>query len=241
MDSEVQHLLYDDDSGKPIGLPEVQLLEPPPADRMPRLRLLLAHGDEYVAYQAALILAAWGDKAGADYLEALVERWPEGSKGFAPHRIYGYDNACDLIADAMDIYGTVSDDEQGAKRVFRKLLGIYGPTRFESALQLLMLKPRYAELASDVETATDKALLYNLPDAAGRLLPALAKWTGIRALPVTRAVLSRGAGRDARLSVAEALQYVPGVESVAMLERLLEDEDNGVADQAARSLAFLRA
>lgn len=62
--TEAYQLLYCDDDGDVIGLDEVQLLDPIPADRVPKLRTLLEDSDFFTVYQALKVLVAWQDEAG---------------------------------------------------------------------------------------------------------------------------------------------------------------------------------
>jgi hypothetical protein len=64
MTGEKHKIMYASADGEVIGLDEVQLLDPI-VERIAPLRALLAGPNAYDAYQAALILAAWGDARGA--------------------------------------------------------------------------------------------------------------------------------------------------------------------------------
>lgn len=144
---EIQHLLYENDAGRVIGLDKVQLLDPVPTARLGPVRALLSCPDEYLAYQAASVLTAWGDAAGLRHLEQLIDGRVDQRLTMAPHRIWDYDNGYDEMAWAVDLYGLSPEVQRPAQlRVLGKLLALYGPCFFESNLKaaLLDLEPALA-------------------------------------------------------------------------------------------------
>ena len=220
---EIQHLLYEDDAGRVIGLDKVQLLDPVPTARLAPVRALLSSPDEYLAYQAASVLTAWGDAAGLRHLEQLIDGRVDQRLTLAPHRIWDYDNGYDEMAWAVDLYGLSPEVQRPAQlRVLGKLLALYGPCFFESNLKaaLLDLEPALAaELAPAMRAALartqEKGQLY----LASQLLPPLARVdsaaarTLLDAFPgLLRKVVpkpSAGEADSIRANVLEALGYLP--------------------------------
>ena len=220
---EIQHLLYEDDAGRVIGLDKVQLLDPVPTARLGPVRALLASPDEYLAYQAASVLTAWGDAAGLRHLEQLIDGRVDQRLTLAPHRIWDYDNGYDEMAHAVALYALSSETEWPARlRILGKLLALYGPCFFESNLKaaLLKLEPALAaELAPAMRAALartqEKGQLY----LASQLLPPLARVDSAAA----RALLDRfpgllrqaapkpsaGEADSIRANVLEALGHLP--------------------------------
>jgi hypothetical protein len=85
-----------------------------------------------VQYQATLVLTAWGDDLGFRKLEHFVDSRLHDRACLEPHRLHGYDNVYDLLADAVDLMRlNRSDRERDRERVFGKLLALYGPCWFE--------------------------------------------------------------------------------------------------------------
>ena len=220
---EIQHLLYEDDAGRVIGLNEVQLLDPVPAARLGPVRALLASPDEYLAYQAASVLTAWGDAAGLRHLEQLIDGRVDQRLTLAPHRIWDYDNGYDEMAHAVSLYALSSDTEWPARlRILGKLLALYGPCFFESNLKaaLLALEPALAaELGPAMRAALartqEKGQLY----LASQLLPPLARVDSAAARALVNAFPgllrkaapkpSAGEADSIRANVLEALGYLP--------------------------------
>jgi len=239
---EQEHLLYDSVQGERIGLRKLQNAAPL-AERKPRLHLLLEHPDLFVVYQAAQLLTAWGDGAGLDKLEQLVDRQIHLELEFAPHRLYGYDNVYDILADAVSIYGLNSDDRREQRqRVFAKLLQLYGPCDFERWLRDALLDSDFLELAPAIDQAITRALRFKKPYLASQLLPSLARFDPSRA--IARFDEFSGLGPmtpNPEVNVAEALRYVPPDVGRPRLEKLIHHKDHVVANQAKDSLAAISA
>ena len=242
---EIRHLLYEDEGDRVVGLDEVQLLDPVPAERIAPVRALLQSRDLYLVYQAALALTAWGDYAGLLQIEAMVDARVDRQMEFEPHRIYGYDNVYDVMADAVYLFGLSSEAHLEERlRVFRKLLALYGSCYFESRLKSALLKMDSAEaLVPDMRLAMERAKSLGRVYLASQLLPPLARWTGeaVRLLlpgffePPTRRELAP----DPRTNVAEALGYLPGLESRRQLEQMAQSPDRPIYEEARAALLRL--
>ena len=242
---ETWHLLYENEEGKVIGLDRVQKLKPVPTDRFAPARVLLHSSDLYLVYQAALVLTAWGDPAGLLQIEAMVDARVDRQMEFAPHRIYDYDNVYDEMAKAVYLYGLSSDAHlEDRLRVFRKLLALYGPCQFESNLKRALLKMNFAEvLVPEMQDALQRAQKLGHTYLASQMLPPLARWEG----EAVRPELDRFSGPpsraelapDPRSNVAEALGYLPGLESRRQLEQMAQSPDRPIYEEARASLLRL--
>lgn len=236
MNQEDYHVLYEDETGKLLGLYEMQLLESPLPGRVDELKKRLGSSEESVAFQAALILTAWGENSGVTYFEQLLPTWPALGKGLFPHRIYDYDNALDEIAYAAHSYSIVSSDHLRVKNLFRQLLQHYGPANFESRLKSALLNLRDCDLLKDVETAVQRAEKLGKYYLASQLLPVVAKCRGNEALPLVRRFLELKDEPNPRVNVAESLRFIHSNEAAAMLKDLAMDPDPIVADEANGSI-----
>jgi hypothetical protein len=238
---EREHLLYDDEAGDAVGIDDVQLLDPIPSERIPRLRLLLQHDDLFVVYQATLVLTAWGDGVGLDKLEELVDQRVHRLMEFSPHRIYGYDNVYDVLAEAVSRFRLNSNERVTQRqRVLEKLLDLYGPCDFESKLKYALLDSDFSALAGPIDAAITRALAHGKGYLASQLLPPLARFAPARAmarLPEFAKLTSLDPNPE--LNIAEALRYVPSDVSRPQLERLQQHPNKLVASEAMKSLAAL--
>lgn len=236
---EQDHLLYEDETGEVVGLHEVQLLDPVPSERIPRVQLLLRHPHIFVVYQAVLALTAWGDDMGLDKLEELVDRKIHEVFEFAPHRIYGYDNVYDEFAGAVDIRRLVrTDKEAQVSRIYEKLLGLYGPCCFEGHLKYALLNCDFDTLATPIDMAMTRALEWNRIYLASQLLPPLARFSPQRALERSGTFSDLGqVTPNPEVNVAESLRWIPADESRPRLEKLTRHPDKVVANEARASLA----
>lgn len=242
---DIRHLLYEDAGGHVVGLDEVQLLDPIPTERVASMRALLGGADLYLAYQAVLVLTAWGDPVGLGKLEEFVDARVDEKMEFAPHRISDYDNVYDELAEAVYLFGLSSVDSRDDRlRVFGKLLALYGPCFFESKLKRALLRLDLPALAPDVRAALERALGLGRVHLASQLLPPLARWVGGAVRPLLAQIVA--APREARApdplsNVAEALGYLPGSESRRRLERYALLPNPAVSDEARRALIRLAA
>jgi len=242
---DIRHLLYEDAVGHVVGLDEVQLLDPIPTERVASMRALLGGADLYLAYQAVLVLTAWGDPVGLGKLEEFVDARVDEKMEFAPHRISDYDNVYDELAEAVYLFGLSSVDSRDDRlRVLGKLLALYGPCFFESKLKRALLRLDLPALASDGRAALERALGLGRVHLASQLLPPLARWVGEAVRPLLAQIVA--APREARApdplsNVAEALGYLPGSESRRRLERYALLPNPAVSDEAHRALMRLAA
>jgi len=241
---EIARLLYEDAEGDVVGLDEVQLLDPVPTERIPATRALLRRDDLSLAYQAALVLTAWGDPEGLARVEEFVDTRIDLKTNLAPHRIWGYDNVYDVPAQAVGLYALSSDAQaEDRRRILRKILGLYGVCFFESGLKAVLLRGDIAaDLLPDVRAALERAMAYDRAYQASRLLPILARWEGEAARPlVARLAALPPATPDPQANVAEALGHLPGPESPLALARPAQSPVRSVWEEARRSLAGLNA
>jgi hypothetical protein len=239
--AEHDHLLYDDENGKRIGLQKVQSKRPQLAERTPRIRLMLRHPDLYIVYEAARVLTAWGDEAGLDTLEHLVDIEIHTLGEFAPHRIYGYDNVYDMLAEAVSyVRLRRADKDAQCARIYEKLLALYGPCCFEGRLKWALLECTFTQLAGPIDYAVTRALDAGRNFLASDLLPPLARFNPQRAWErfPTFANLPPDSP-DPKINLAEALAFIPAEYSRPWLEQLAAHPDKVVSERARRSLAKL--
>lgn len=231
--------LYCDAAGEVIGLDEVQLMEPIPAERVVFLRELFASGSEYERYQAALVLVAWNDPdifARLDwYLDQLMAR---SGEALSPDRLHSVDTACDWVAGALSISLLNGARVETVDYYTRKLLAGVTSQYYRSGLQSLLVKTTRPVLVADLEMALrgafeaaqqSKAALFLEPIA--RVEPMLA-WSLIATLPWDPAVRP-----SPMFEIADALAFIKSAESRQYLEWLLHDQGPGVADRAAKVLS----
>lgn len=235
MTPENYRLLYELD-GAVIGLDEMQLLDSPPSGRALELRRLLECDDDWAAFQAALVLTAWADTSGLSYFESILTNWPADGRGFFPHRLRGYDNACDEIAYAIHLFRLSGGDIARARAAYRQLLSLYGPVPFESRLKYALLKVDGVELKNDVHSAILRAEEAGKHYMASQLLPVLARWSGNESMTLLQHFLSVSDDPSPRVNVAEALRYLSEDLAVPLLRQLMADSDRVVSDEARDSL-----
>ncbi len=180
--SAIYKALYTNEAGEVVGLDEVQLLDPIPANRIPELLLLLASDDLYQAYQAGLVLAAWGVIAGVDYLRHLVAIRVDKMAELEPHRLSGEDNVYDVIAESLGVAVLSEYDERQVADILQSLLALYGDCYFESKLKRTLLRLNLPELLPAIEQAVTLAVEHGRYYQASQLLPVLAKYDKAYAL-----------------------------------------------------------
>lgn len=238
---EIYHLLYEDDQGNVIGLDEVQLLDPPPLERAPALLELLKSDDLYLVYQAAIVLAAWGEEAGLDKIEELIDMRVHIYEEIAPQRIEDYDNVYDELAYAVHLYGLTGKRPEARERIYGKLLELYGPCWFESKLKYVLLKSDFSNLAPNVRAAIERALSLERAYLASQLLPVLARWEPFEAWQLAPRFINQPSQTpDPMANVAEALGYIKKPESEELLNHLSRHQDAAVAEEARKSLDRLQ-
>lgn len=244
MNPETYRLLYEDEHGEVVGLDELQYPDMAVPSRVPALRRLLSGADGYVAFQAAQLLAAWGDDAGLEHLARVARDWARAGADSGPdyysHRIWDYDNTGDYIAEAVARYVTFGGGSPAhALPVYRDLLSLYGLAEFESRLAHALLQPPGDLLLPEVDEAVRRSLALGKSDLASRLLPVVARWRRGAALAVLGQFAAPGSTPLVRVDVARALAYLPSEMAVPRLERFAVDPDVRVAQQARQSLYVL--
>jgi hypothetical protein len=241
-EKDIKHLLYEDEAGNIIGLDEVQLLDPIPTQRVGLLRELLRNNDFYVAYQSALILAAWNDEEGLRTIEGFIDNKIHLTMEVSPHRLYGYDNVYDEIAWA--IYLSIEDDENPPEYVLnliRKILKLYGPCEFEGSLKLCLLDINCSKLLPDIYKAFERAMDLNKKYLASQLLPILAKWNHVKCWEIIKTLLAlKRQTPDPAHNIAEALGHINTIESKKLLSDLSKYPEVTVVEEARKSLAALK-
>jgi hypothetical protein len=173
--------LYTNETGEEVGLDEVQLLDPIPVKRIPRLIVLLGNDDLYMAYQSGLILAAWGIKEGVAYFQHFIDARIDKNVTFERHRLWGLDNVYDVIAEALGIAILVDYNRVEVISMLRDILKLYGECYFESKLKGVLLNLDEQSLLPDIKLAMQLALQHERYYQASQLLPILAKYDGVYA------------------------------------------------------------
>lgn len=153
MNSREFFLLYTDENGDEVGLDEVQLIEPPISERIPELVGLLDSNELFISYQAALVLAAWGNKCGLNKIEEFIDMEKSKDYCFEPNRISGDDNFYDDLSYAVYLYGLSGGDREEIVNIIRKILKIYHKYYFDSKLKYVLQKSNFSELTDDIDNA----------------------------------------------------------------------------------------
>lgn len=237
---QVEAALYEDDSGTMVGLDEVQLLETHSPDRVAILHAALRSQDLELRYRAALVLAAWEDDQGLDDIERLVDMRIDTKGVTVPHRIHGYNNIYDEFAYAVYLFGNASRRVADQKRIYSKLLALYGPCDYESKLKHALLRSDFRELLPDVEQACRRAVAADKAYLASQLLPVLAKWNPEVAWPLFPLFSHRSVQTpNPAVNVAEALKYIKTDSGYSLLQQLIQHPDLVVADEARQVMSEL--
>lgn len=175
MNNQMHELLYhyDEEGNEGYDLNEVQLLGKIDLDRVEKLKLLLCNDDQYIAYQAMLILLAWAIPEGFKQLDRFIsEKWDE-KESFEPHRLHNEDNVYDVITNALYISTLNGKTEQELYRYIEYFLKIYGDQFFESNLKDFLLKKNCTPLLKEIEEASQRALRNKRYYQASQLFPVL--------------------------------------------------------------------
>lgn len=233
MKPDYYDLLYADETGEIVGLDEVQLMDPPPVERFPAVRALLREDDEHLVFEAAIVLAAWGDTAGLERIEQMIDMRIHERATLAPHRLHGYDNVYDELANAVSLFGmTTPGHEETIKRLYRKLLALYGPCIFESKLKRVLLKSDMQELTDDVLAAIERAWKLDRAYLASQLLPVLARWSPEHFWRLAPQFVDASDTPPPAFNVLEGLGYVTGPGKDALLKKLSTHPDERIASAA---------
>lgn len=230
---DIERALYYDDDGLLVGLDEIQLMENPATERVQTLKFALSLPDLELQYRAAMVLAAWGDDAGLDAIESLIDARIDRLGVEVEHRIYGYNNIYDEFAYAMKLYAISCRRLPDQCRIYRKLLALYGEFCFEGRLKQSLLSVDSSELLPDVIDASHRAWERGRFYLASQLLPVIASWSPPLAwelLPrfLTDAIVTP----NPTANVVEALSYIRTLEGTQLLLRLAEHPDEVVSNEA---------
>ncbi len=202
--------LYTNKLGEVIGLDEVQLLEPVPVERIPKLIAHLADTNSYLAYQCGLVLAAWGVREGILYLQRLVDTRADKTTGFEPHQLWGEDNLYDVTAEALGIAVLSGFDRREIMEIIKRILKLYGECFFESRLKRVLIDFNEPELLPAIKQAMSLALDYKRYYQASQLLPVLARYDSSYAM--SQVILFKSlVAQDSRITynLAEMQTYLP--------------------------------
>lgn len=239
-DSEVYRVLYTDEVGDDVGLDEVQLLDPPLEERVPTLSKMLNSTDQYLSYQAVLVLVAWGKDVGLEKLEEIVDKEEINTSGFSPNRITDEDNVYDELSYAVHLYGLSGGNRSNMLKLFTKLLAIYPKYFFESKLKHSLLRNEFAELIPSIEDAISKTLASGKHYQASQLLPALTKLDPEKGWQAMQKFINLPESvPDPAANIAEALKYLSPHKAESLLQQYVSSESPGVAEEARKSLDYL--
>ncbi|WP_404985507.1 hypothetical protein ACI513_20190 [Chryseobacterium sp. M5] len=178
MNNQINELLYhyNEEGNEGYDLNEVQLLEKIDFERVEKLKLLLHNDNQYIAYQAMLILLAWSIPEGFQQLDKFIsEKWDE-KENFEPHRLYNEDNVYDVITNALFIATLNGKNEQELYPYIKHFLNIYGDKFFESNLKEFLLKKNCRPLLKEIEQAMQSALKNKRYYQASQLFPVIAHY-----------------------------------------------------------------
>ena len=98
-------------------------------------------------------------------------------------------------------------------------------------------------LVPEMQDALKRAADLGQAYLASQMLPPLARWTGEAVRPLLERFSGPPGGRelapDPRTNVAEALGYLPGLESRRQLEQMAQSPDRPIYEEARASLLRL--
>ncbi len=237
--SKTFDVLYSGDDGEEIGLDEVQLLDDPSSERIDELENLLVDESAFIRFQATLVLTAWGHEGGMRSAEHMIAQGGADGDNLSPNRLNGQDNRFDDLAEAIHLYILAGGDQGRALDAFQALLKIYPAVFFESKFKRALLKHATVDMRVPVTQAILQCLEAGKAYQASQLLPVYAKLDPKRCWSMLlRFTALPKQTPDPAVNVAEALRYIPGVESTQMLTAYLSHDGPGVASQAQESLSF---
>ncbi len=168
---------YKEDDEEGYDLFNVQLLEHKDDKRIDALKNILNNEDKFIAYQAMLILVAWGIEEGFVTLNTfLKDKWYLEFE-FEPHRLYNEDNVLDTIADALDIAWFSSYNKKIITEKIQLILSLYGIMFFEGKLKNILLKrdELTKNILQDVKAAFESAFEQKRYYQASQLYPVIHK------------------------------------------------------------------
>ncbi len=148
------------------------------------------------------------------------------------------------MAGAIDLFGLSSTEHRSDRvRILRKILALYEPCFFESKLKDALLDSDFSELVPDIHAALERALKLNRVYLASQLLPPLARSEGEAVRPLLERFSLPPSGReqspDPRTNVAEALGYLPSLQSQQQLAVMVQSPEPVIAEEAQAALSRL--
>ncbi|WP_332452567.1 hypothetical protein [Chryseobacterium aquaticum] len=175
MNNQIHELLYhyNEEGHEGYDLNEVQLIGKIDFDRVEKLKLLLHNDNQYIAYQAMIILLAWAIPEGFQQLDKFIsEKWDE-KENFEPHRIHSEDNVYDVISNALYISTLNGKSIEELYTHIKHFLSIYGDKFFESNLKEFLLKKNCRPLLKEIEQAIQDAMQNRKYYQASQLFPVI--------------------------------------------------------------------
>ncbi len=180
----VKKLLYHADDDDELGLMEVQLMENPSPERTRQTIQLLSHSDEFVAFQACLILTAWNVAEGLGELRNWLKKIQSEPLGMNHHRIWGYDTSFEMIVEAIDYNYSLQRNPSLSSEI-NELIGIcistFSKTPGEDRLSELLLKyPVDPKFLDPLEASIEQLIHQENWDQASYLVPVLGRYKSSR-------------------------------------------------------------
>ncbi|WEV49305.1 hypothetical protein OZX61_02120 [Acinetobacter sp. ESL0695] len=109
MDDKIEYLLCDIPEHADYATEPGELdAEDIPAERITGVKELLSNLNDYIAFQAALLLTNWGINEGFDKLTELIDT--DSVEGYIGHRLHSYDATLQYVLDALSCYWAVNSD-----------------------------------------------------------------------------------------------------------------------------------
>ncbi len=238
-DSETYRLLYCDDDGRPIGLDEVQYLEPPQPRRNAALRALLTDEDPTARFHSMLILVSWADSLGLDAAKRYLLSDGNSDDYSSPHRLHGrdlsYDELAEALAKAVSLNGASGPE---INELARLLLEVFSTEFFEHGLVRLLTAMADPALADQILEAIRAAQGQGRVREASNLLEGLAASQPDQALEAFGLFTTNGGFLpEAEPGIAHALGWI---NTPAALEQLLRMSQSGSPGTQTAAEAALR-
>ncbi|WOE76078.1 hypothetical protein [Alterisphingorhabdus coralli] len=170
MDQDIQKLLYTTKDGRwywetDYAVDKLELDdEDIDFDRIPKIRELLIKPiknwtELHIPFEAALVLASWGDEEGLSYLEYVIALRPDKWGNGEPHRLRGYDTTYEWVANAMIAFATFRssyaefDSKIGElERWFKVILNLCETQPFEFPLLRWIKRRNYTQFDAELKS-----------------------------------------------------------------------------------------